>query len=873
MDIELPDSMPSEQRELVKKLSEDIQILEQKERYEESLLEFVKGAWSSIDGSEFQDSWAIQAMCDHLENIVYGNIKRLLINIPPRASKTSVCSIIFPVWVWARSDISFLSGPQVKFLCASYNQDLTLEASTKSRRLIASPWFQKYWPNKIVFHSDQNTKTDYSNTFGGARRSTSVKGSLLGLGGDILIADDLNKVGKEDTIETDEERNDVKAFWSEFSSTRLNNPKKSAIIGVQQRLHQSDMSGLILNGDEEYCHLMIPMTYDPDRHCVTVKLPQYIDDSPWEDPRKFTGESLMWPERFGEKEVRSLETKLGPFMCTPKESPILMGDLSLKPISEVNVGDEIIGFITDTGREADSKCSYTNRRLCHTTVKSVFTRVAQVVKITLSSGEIIRCTPEHKWYMGKHGGRRGKKSNYKDGREDIRPLYRPAIVGRKLMRICSPRLPELSYEDQFDAGWLAGFFDGEGSVGMAAKHSMDIKYGKVFRRTSQITFTQGAGRNIILCDKLEKILNKFGFKFSYTESVRSDRKEGSPNTHMTRCYRLNYTSGAEFYQKFLHIVHPTKWRDRIISGALGGKFIQSQEEVVSIEPDGEELVYALETGTGNYVVWGIASSNSSGRLQQMPTPKGGGIIKSDWWQLWDKKQAAEYGLEWDNNPGGHKDYPDFDLVVGGLDTAYGQKEENDYSAMTVWGIWKDKNKNRRGMLIFAWQKRLPLHGRVLSVMEGEAAVNFRERQKAEWGLVELVADTCKRYKVRRLLIEDKTRGRDVAEEINRLYARDNWGVELLNPVGDKVTRGHSVVPMFTDGMIYAPNMKWSQMVIDQCALVPKSDHDDMYDTVTMFLHWARENLILIRGDEMSVILEDEMAYKGRQQSISEQYGV
>lgn len=578
VDLNFIDSLTPEQREKYEQYHQGMALIEQRELYEESLLEFVKGAWSSIDGSEFQPSWVIDAMCDHLENVTYGNIKRLLINVPPRCSKTSIVSIIYPTWVWARSQINFTSGPQVKFLCASYNQDLTLEASTKSRRLIASPWFQKYWPNKIVFHSDQNTKTDYGNTFGGARRSTSVKGSLLGLGGDILIADDLNKVGKEDIIESDEERNEVRSFWSEFSSTRLNNPKKSAIIGVQQRLHQSDMSGLIIQGDEEYVHLMIPMRYDPERHFPTIKLPQYIDDSVWEDPRKYTGEELMWPERFGEKEVRSLEAKLGPFMA-------------------------------------------------------------------------------------------------------------------------------------------------------------------------------------------------------------------------------------------------------------------------------------------------------SGRLQQMPTPKGGGIIKSDWWQLWNKKEAASYGLEYNNEPGAFKEYPPFDLVVGSLDTAYGQKEENDYSAMTVWGIWKDKNKNRRGMLVHAWQKRLPLHGRILPVMEGEPAVNFRERQKAEWGLIELIADTCKRYQVRRLLIEDKTRGRDVAEEINRLYERSQWGVELMNPVGDKVSRGHSVVPMFTDGMIWAPELKWSQMVIDQCALVPKSDHDDLYDTVTMFLHWARENLILIRGDEMSALLEDEQAYRPRQQSISEQYGV
>ena len=72
------------------------------------------------------------------------------------------------------------------------------------------------------------------------------------------------------------------------------------------------------------------------------------------------------------------------------------------------------------------------------------------------------------------------------------------------------------------------------------------------------------------------------------------------------------------------------------------------------------------------------------------------------------------------------------------------------------------------MLMFAWNKRLALHGKVIAQKVGEAAIQFKERQKAEWGLIEWVADTCKRYKVRRLLIENKTRGIDVANEINSI---------------------------------------------------------------------------------------------------------
>ena len=127
--------------------------------------------------------------------------------------------------------------------------------------------------------------------------------------------------------------------------------------------------------------------------------------------------------------------------------------------------------------------------------------------------------------------------------------------------------------------------------------------------------------------------------------------------------------------------------------------------------------------------------------------------------------------------------------------------------------------------------------------------------------------------MKRLLIENKARGYDVAAEIQRLYRRENWGVELVNPVGDKVTRGHSVVPLFTDGVIWAPDTKWADAVITQCSLVPKAAHDDMFDATTQFLHWARENGIIERADEVSAALAEEAAYQPKTQSVAELYGV
>jgi len=105
-------------------------LAEERAELEDDLLSFVEGAWPSLDPSPYQPSWAIDALCENLQAVTDGQIRRLLVNFPPRMGKTLVTSVCFPAWTWARSAQSYLSGPQVRFLCGSYNDDLSLQNST-----------------------------------------------------------------------------------------------------------------------------------------------------------------------------------------------------------------------------------------------------------------------------------------------------------------------------------------------------------------------------------------------------------------------------------------------------------------------------------------------------------------------------------------------------------------------------------------------------------------------------------------------------------------------------------------------------------------------------------------------------------------------
>lgn len=269
---------------------------------EDSLYAFLVNGWRYIDPAPFAHGWPIEAVAEHLQAVVDGEIKRLIINIPPRCSKSSITSVAFPAFTWAQRRVSDTSGPGVHFLHASYSQILTLRDSTKCRRLIESPWYQSLWGDRFQLMADQNTKSRFDNDKGGSRLSTSVGSSLTGEGGNIIVVDDPNaaqEAHSEATIATTIE------WWDGALSTRLNNAKTGAFVVIQQRLGEEDLTGHILSKDVgNWTHLCLPMRYEPERSFVT--------SIGWQDPRTEAGE-LLWPERFGEAEVEELEAKMGPW--------------------------------------------------------------------------------------------------------------------------------------------------------------------------------------------------------------------------------------------------------------------------------------------------------------------------------------------------------------------------------------------------------------------------------------------------------------------------------------------------------------------------------------------------------------------------------
>lgn len=280
--------------------------LQARDRCEEHLIDFAEHVWPVVEPAiPFVKGWAIEAICEHLEAVAFGHIRRLLINVPPGFTKSLMTDVFFPAWLWGP-----LNRPHLRFLCAAYSEHLTVRDNMRCRSIIVSDRYQNLWKNRFRVSTDQFTKIKFANDKTGWKLATSVGGIGTGERADIVIVDDPNNPME---MESEPVRETTKMWFTEVLPDRLNNQQISSIIVIQQRTHEEDVSGIALSREMGYTHLMIPMRHDRSRHCVTVLgLDEAGEEVTWEDPRAEEGE-LAWLERFPPHIVDELERDKGPY--------------------------------------------------------------------------------------------------------------------------------------------------------------------------------------------------------------------------------------------------------------------------------------------------------------------------------------------------------------------------------------------------------------------------------------------------------------------------------------------------------------------------------------------------------------------------------
>jgi predicted phage terminase large subunit-like protein len=188
-----------------------------------------------------------------LERVRRGEIKRLIINMPPRSLKSITSSVAFPAFVLGRD-------PKRRFICVSYSAELSKKHSNDFRTVLESRWYKRLFPSTRI-GPYKNSETEIELTERGGRLATSVGGTLTGRGGDIIIIDDPLK--PDDALSATR-RNQVNEWYKNVLLSRLDDKRTAAIVVVMQRLHPDDLTGFLLSQSDEWEVLSLPAIAESD---------------------------------------------------------------------------------------------------------------------------------------------------------------------------------------------------------------------------------------------------------------------------------------------------------------------------------------------------------------------------------------------------------------------------------------------------------------------------------------------------------------------------------------------------------------------------------------------------------------------------------
>ena len=276
------------------------------------------------------------------------------------------------------------------------------------------------------------------------------------------------------------------------------------------------------------------------------------------------------------------------------------------------------------------------------------------------------------------------------------------------------------------------------------------------------------------------------------------------------------------------VVVMTRWSLKDLTGAL----IKAQKEVKSdqweviefpaIMPSGEPVwpqYWKLDELEKVQASLSIPKWNA--QWMQNPTSEAGAIIKKEWWRVWDDEEI-----------------PPLKHVIQSYDTAFLKKQTADYSAITTWGVFYPEE-------------------------DGAANLILLDSLKGRFEFPELRREALQQYdywKPETVVIESKASGLPLTAELRQM------GIPVVNFTpskgNDKHARVNSVAPLFESGVIWAPDKKFAEEVIEECAAFPYGDHDDLVDSMTQAVMRFRQGGFVMHPEdyEDKPLIEREYKY-------------
>lgn len=722
--------------------------------------------------------------------------KRLTVSMPPRFGKSETIAYLYVAWYLGHN-------PTHHIMMATHTAELSDSFGRKVRDLIDTPLYQEIFPDTQV-SKDKSAAGNWTTTAGGKYLAIGIGANVAGHGAHLLVADDL--VSEQAVL-----ANPDAAFETAWRYMQ---------VGPLQRL----MPG---------------------------------------------GRIIM----------------IG---CMTAETRVLMADGAEKELQYIEVGDEIATY--DAGRITTSKVTNWIKH------PSDF-----VYRIRTTSGKIVRANKRHPFLVDRNGERAWVRVRDLKVGDYLVEAAQPQVVGdHTKQKVCAllatsencGQKAALAHSGATGTGangkvlsapptgatgrsWQKGF------VKLATTPLRGVQASTVLPKSKSVPATSSTGtaflrRLTTVCSKLRGAVVQFA---SSLLQRKTPERGSSPNCTSTTATTQTRYEGCS--------VTTATWpsdtqKQKSSYWPLPSTYVSTASAIVEIVEDGFEPVFDMEVErTENFIANGVVSHNTrwgkkdpigralawaaenpdsaqwhevrfpaimeverggeimevslwpeqwpleqllakkagmqaqfwAAQYMQEPTSEEGALIKREWWQRWQKD-----------------DPPDCEFVIQVWDTAHETKNYSDYSACLTWGVWFNEERNRHELIL-------------LNAYKGRLA--FPQ-------LKEKALDEYRYWEPDALLIEKKAAGAPLIQELRQM----DMYIEELNPSrgargvsNDKRARVNAVTPVFADGAVWAPEKRWADEVINECAEFPNGEHDDYCDCTEMAIsRFRRGGFISLQND-------------------------
>lgn len=753
---------PETRQQIMDQLDE-LDRLERVEKCRDDFLSFCKAMWPI-----FIESAHHRQMAKVFEGVVKGTKKRAIINIRPRVGKSELTSWLLPAWFIGKF-------PTKKIMQVTHTASLATKYGKRVRDLISTPQYQEIFPG-VKLKADSKAAGKWETQQGGEYFAAGTDTNLAGWGADLCIIDD--PISEQDGKTGNKDVFDKNYDW--YTS------------GPRQRLQPG---GTIL--------VVMCMTGDTDvlrPDGSTTKLCDLCpgdEVSSYEDGKIVSSRVLNFRSN-GDDAVFTVQTRSGITLRANERHPFLVdfdGERKWTLLRDLRPGMRLVSVRDATvcrDLEPNQDCVTHARQEPRTTGKTQPLRSATLaitasgvvgnVNVVGQSGPPVNARPATNEGVNIRQKRRrntglGASSTDTGSRACNTTKWSPHVqacvtaVGSRQ----AARIQERTGAASCALTTATIQAKSEGCFATTATSPSDT--GKHQKYLS--------GPRIIYDVTLDPIV-------AVTASGRDE------------VFDIEVERTGNFIANGI-VSHNTRWHKMDLTGRLIKSSVESpgadQWELITfpaILPSGTQIfpeLWPLDQVLGAKASMSVGQWNA--QFMQNPTSEEGALIKREWWQRWEKEKE-----------------PECYSTIMSWDTAFGEKQRDNYSAMTLWGVFNSGTEDKpvpNMMMLDAWR------GRVTFPDLKKNVIKQWEERKPDVFLVENRATGAP------LIYELRAMGIPVSE------FNSSWAT------GDKTARANSVTDLFRSGMVWAPTHRWAEEVVEECAEFPFGEYDDYVDTVVQAL--------------------------------------